>query len=106
MSEDVSVGPNEVPQKLVTYEGAPSPRELLESCVIQAQAALKGLKATSAKPDDRPSNEDEMSLSVAQAAQRDMDKEEEQLQDENFKLMTFWWVPKRVDTANPVARRS
>lgn len=29
----------------VTYEGAPSPRELLENIVIQAHAALKGLKA-------------------------------------------------------------
>jgi hypothetical protein len=28
----------------VTYEGNPSPRELLENIVIQAQAAIKGLQ--------------------------------------------------------------
>lgn len=32
----------------VTYEGAPSPRELLETVVIQATAALKGLSSTTA----------------------------------------------------------
>ena len=30
--------------KIVTYEGASSPRELLENCVIQAKAALKSLQ--------------------------------------------------------------
>jgi hypothetical protein len=30
--------------KIVTYEGASSPRELLENCVIQATAALKSLQ--------------------------------------------------------------
>lgn len=36
----------------VTYEGAPSPRELLENIVIQAHAALKGLKPKKRSPED------------------------------------------------------
>lgn len=36
----------------ITYEGAPSPRELLENVVIQATAALKGLQATLAPQEE------------------------------------------------------
>jgi hypothetical protein len=39
--------PNDPKQRVVTYEGSASPRELLESCVIQATAALQGLKSMS-----------------------------------------------------------
>ena len=44
----------------IVYEGSPSPRELLESCVIQAQAALKGLAATAYR-DERSPDDDERS---------------------------------------------
>ncbi|KAL1412563.1 hypothetical protein Q8F55_000310 [Vanrija albida] len=37
----------------VVYEGGPSPRELLESVVIQATSALKGLTSTAAKEEEK-----------------------------------------------------
>ncbi|EIW71417.1 hypothetical protein TREMEDRAFT_27247 [Tremella mesenterica DSM 1558] len=45
-SQPVATGPGEEQQIEVVYEGSPSPRELLENCVIQAQSALKGIDST------------------------------------------------------------
>lgn len=41
----------------ILYEGSASPRELLESVVIQATAALKGLSSTNEKPEDADEHE-------------------------------------------------
>lgn len=44
---------NSIRERVIIYEGSPSPRELLEGIAIQAQAALKGLEGM--KPvDDGP----------------------------------------------------
>jgi hypothetical protein len=39
-------GTSKAKERILTYEGSSGPRELLESIFIQAQAALKGLEAT------------------------------------------------------------
>lgn len=41
-----SKGTSKAKERTLTYEGSSGPRELLESIFIQAQAALKGLEAT------------------------------------------------------------
>jgi hypothetical protein len=77
-------------QVLVTYEGSPSPRELLENCVIQAQAALKGLKSTAVKPKETHDNEEGLQMSaVLVAAEKEL-KETLQKNDANFQLADFW----------------
>lgn len=79
----------------VTYEGAPSPRELLETVVIQATAALKGLSSTAApeESDDESDEQDILQLSAAEAQKR----EEKQKQTsrcaagtQNAVLTAFW----------------
>lgn len=52
------VGKGPDPQSVyVLYEGSASPRELLESVVIQATAALKSLSQTTEKPEDADEHE-------------------------------------------------
>lgn len=52
------VEPGPDPQSVyVLYQGSPSPRELLETVVIQATAALKGLSSTTEKPEDADEQE-------------------------------------------------
>ncbi len=83
-------GPKQI---LVTYEGASSPRELLENCIIQAQAALKGLQATAAKDETEKTTEEEemeLRLSARELANREALNREEEKQNENFQLSEFW----------------
>jgi hypothetical protein len=80
-------------QVLVTYSGASSPRELLENCCIQAQAALKGLEATAVRqdPDMEQEDEEEMKrLSTRDLARRKARRREEENGDENIQLKEFW----------------
>lgn len=79
----------------VTYEGAPSPRELLETVVIQATAALKGLSSTSGPEEsDQDSDElDPLQQSLADAQKR---KEKQKVNamtaagTQNAILTAFW----------------
>lgn len=90
--ESVQQGPKQV---LVTYEGASSPRELLESCCIQARAALRGLRSTACNDEfgtEKEEDETILRLSKAEAAERDEERREEERQDENFVLKEFWFV--------------
>nr|XP_019009265.1 uncharacterized protein I206_05913 [Kwoniella pini CBS 10737]OCF48046.1 hypothetical protein I206_05913 [Kwoniella pini CBS 10737] len=75
----------------VTYEGSSSPRELLENCVIQAQAALKGLQAVSdiSKPKEIDMTEEEKRLSRAEVARREREQKEGERLDANAQLRTF-----------------
>ena len=84
---------------LVTYESAASPRELLESCVIQAQAALKGLKATESAAEkeeelDDGLGTDELMFTAAEVAKRAKDKEavkDASLDRTSYRqLLEFW----------------
>ncbi|WWC95452.1 hypothetical protein V866_002316 [Kwoniella sp. B9012] len=76
----------------VTYEGASSPRELLENCVIQAQAALKGLKSVdniSKSSEDVMMTEEDLRISKAELARREREKKQEERQDSNYQLRSF-----------------
>nr|XP_019043448.1 ubiquitin-conjugating enzyme family protein [Kwoniella bestiolae CBS 10118]OCF22378.1 ubiquitin-conjugating enzyme family protein [Kwoniella bestiolae CBS 10118] len=76
----------------VTYEGSSSPRELLENCIIQAQAALKGLQSVdniSRPSDDVMMTEEDLRISKAELARRLREKKEEEKQDANYQLRSF-----------------
>lgn len=87
-----TIDPDDPQRRIVIYEGASSPRELLESCVIQAQAALKGLDAT--KPKDVEANQDDVEQSLRMSATEVAEKEKETLAktkaDQNAQLQEFW----------------
>jgi hypothetical protein len=76
----------------VTYEGAPSPRELLENIVIQAHAAIKGLAQTKIPLAESGATEEQgqrrVTLLELQKAENDRVKSAVEL--ENLKLMAFW----------------
>lgn len=89
----ISPIPNQQGVVTVTYEGSASPRELLESVVIQAKAALKGLESTSAKRDkaeDKEMTEEEMRQSKDEAKAAAEKKKVELAADENQQLHEFW----------------
>lgn len=75
-----------------TYEGSPSPRELLEYIVIQARAALKGLSATSGVEAEatKEVGEDELRMSVSERKKQQEEKRREMMGDENEMLLVFW----------------
>lgn len=85
--------PDSPDQQQVTYEGSSSPRELLESVVIQAKAALKGLKATSGAKKQQPEaemTEKEMRVSKEEAMKAEEERKREMKNDENNILREFW----------------
>ncbi|KAK4687368.1 hypothetical protein P7C73_g2746, partial [Tremellales sp. Uapishka_1] len=73
----------------VTYEGSPSPRELLENCVIQARAALRGLEATSVPPEGEEDEFEELTMSLEDKAERERERVAEEKLDENCQLKEF-----------------
>ncbi len=89
-----SSGPHSPKQIQITYEGASSPRELLESCCIQAQAALKGLQSMPATQLSSAEEDEEigMRLSIREVARRAAKKWDEEIIDENVQLKLFWSV--------------
>jgi hypothetical protein len=88
------ISPTDPAQRFVTYEGAASPRELLESCVIQAKAALKGLKATTAVQVDEPDpvDEEERLRMTAEEWKAKQTKKAKNIDAQNAELEAFWWV--------------
>lgn len=74
----------------VTYEGNPSPREMLEMIVIQATAALKGLSATSVSRN--PALQGVVNGVVVQAAPEAVDGDTRNVDGDtrNVALKTFW----------------
>nr|XP_018260191.1 uncharacterized protein I303_07108 [Kwoniella dejecticola CBS 10117]OBR82349.1 hypothetical protein I303_07108 [Kwoniella dejecticola CBS 10117] len=87
----VSPCPDDLQSHIVTYEGTSSPRELLENCVIQAQAALKGLQSVSelSKTNEIHMTEEDKRVSKAELARRERVKQEEEKSDANFQLRSF-----------------
>ena len=92
-------------ERTVVYEGSSGPRELLESIVIQAQAALKGLEGM--KPSEAQSDE------PTEAEKRVTDKgkgkgklpdppEQDSMAEENLKLLQF--CKRILATANAIDR--
>jgi hypothetical protein len=83
--------PDKPHERIVTYEGSPSPRELLENVVIQAEAALKGLASTKRNVDaGRLDDEEERRVSMVEAARREKEKQEEMKHDQSAQLREFW----------------
>jgi hypothetical protein len=87
--------------RVVTYEGASSPRELLENCVIQARASLKGLKGIQVTVAERKSpstTEKQDKRKAEKALQLTKDEDEtaranlEGSKTEDEQLSHFWWV--------------
>lgn len=88
------IDPKDPTQKVVTYEGSASPRELLESCVIQAQAALKGLKSTKMSASDPEIEEEEAKrrLTVPEVKAKEKGKQASAADAESEQFKTFWRV--------------
>ncbi|WVF68400.1 hypothetical protein IAT40_003165 [Kwoniella sp. CBS 6097] len=88
----ISPSPDAPNQVIVTYEGASSPRELLESCVIQAQAALKSLQgfaAAAQEEKDETMTEEDKRISMAEQARREREKKEDEKHDPNVQMRLF-----------------
>ncbi|CUA76927.1 hypothetical protein RSOLAG22IIIB_02407 [Rhizoctonia solani] len=77
-------------ERIIMYEGSSGPRELLESIVIQAQAAIKGLEGM--KPVDADHLEGEMTESEKRMTASEKGKQKElsdTVPDENLNLLRF-----------------
>ncbi|KAG9096428.1 hypothetical protein FS749_008504 [Ceratobasidium sp. UAMH 11750] len=77
-------------ERVIMYEGSSGPRELLESIVIQAQAAIKGLEGM--KPLELEGQGGEMTESEKRMTASDKGKQKELVdtaQDENLNLLQF-----------------
>ncbi|WVO14986.1 hypothetical protein L204_102629 [Cryptococcus depauperatus] len=78
---------------VVTYEGAPSPRELLEFVAIQAQAALRGLRHVGSTASEETKVDQEMTEEELQTSKEDIQKKAmtkpEGPRDENATLEAF-----------------
>ncbi|KAJ1311203.1 hypothetical protein OPQ81_009704 [Rhizoctonia solani] len=77
-------------ERIIMYEGSSGPRELLESIVIQAQAAIKGLEGM--KPVDTEHPEGEMTESEKRMTASEKGKQKEladAVPDENLNLLRF-----------------
>ena len=80
------VDPKDPYCRVVTYEGAPSPRELLELCVIQAKAALKSFNDTRYTGLSEGFSEEQMRQEALQLTTAELD--ERNGGDDQFE--TFW----------------
>ncbi len=81
-------------ERTIIYEGSSGPRELMESIVIQAQAAIKGLGVL---PEDVVKNkvmsEEEKRQSTLVAPDQGKGKSKAlPISDDNLKLRKFWYV--------------
>ncbi|QRW19118.1 ubiquitin-conjugating enzyme [Rhizoctonia solani] len=77
-------------ERIIMYEGSSGPRELLESIVIQAQAAIKGLEGM--KPADTEHTEGEMTETEKRMTASEKGKQKEltdAVPDENLNLLRF-----------------
>ncbi|CAE6396356.1 unnamed protein product [Rhizoctonia solani] len=77
-------------ERIIMYEGSSGPRELLESIVIQAQAAIKGLEGM--KPADTENPEGEMTETEKRMTASEKGKQKEladTVPDENLNLLRF-----------------
>ncbi|OXC68093.1 hypothetical protein AYX13_03304 [Cryptococcus neoformans] len=75
---------------IVTYEGAPSPRELLENIVLQAKAALKGLEGIQpAQIEGLMLTEEELRTNIKEMEKKEAERVEKESLDENSILKAF-----------------
>lgn len=87
-------GSKRLRQRTVVYEGSSGPRELMESLVIQATAAIKGLEGTSAAKSDgaQEMTEDQKRVLTANPTNASAKGKgrEKPVNEENQKLLQFW----------------
>lgn len=77
-------------ERTVVYEGSSGPRELMEAIVIQATAAVKGLKSTEPAASEQMTEAEKRTL-----AGDGKGKGRESvaiMSEENSKLLEFWYV--------------
>src|ERR1700735_1747719 len=81
-------------ERTIVYEGSSGPRELMESIVIQAQAAIKGLGPSPAelKKAKEPTEEEKRRIVGAPSPQDVKGKTKATISEDNTKLRTFWFV--------------
>lgn len=81
-------------ERTIVYEGSSGPRELMESIVIQAQAAIKGLGPSPAelKKAKEPTEEEKRRIVGAPNPQDVKGKTKATFSEDNTKLRTFWFV--------------
>lgn len=79
-------------ERTIVYEGSAGPRELMESIVIQAQAAIKGLGPSKAELNKgKPPTEEEKRRVVGTPNVNDAKgKAKALITEENSKLRSFW----------------
>lgn len=80
-------------ERTVIYEGSAGPRELLESIVIQATAAVKGLegmKIAQLETEDALTEEQKRMTTIID--DKGKGKEKSTNPEENEKLLKFWLV--------------
>jgi hypothetical protein len=94
------IDPKDASCRIVTYEGASSPRELLENCVIQARAALDSLEKTKRNGYDAE-DEEQVKKRRLEALSRTKEEHEEALKAEaewdetnaeDVQLKAFWYI--------------
>ena len=80
------VDPTDPNRRVVIYEGASSPRELLEVCVIQAKAALKNFSDARYTGLSEGFSEEQMRQEALQLTKAELD--ERNGEDDQFE--SFW----------------
>ncbi|KAG8955660.1 hypothetical protein FRC04_007651 [Tulasnella sp. 424] len=101
-----SSGQKRYRERTVVYEGSSGPRELMESLVIQATAAKKGLEGD--RPREDPNKEEEMTeeqkrvTNATPRAEKGKTREKNPHTEENRKLLSF--CDKILETARYIDR--
>ncbi|KAH7914317.1 hypothetical protein BJ138DRAFT_1144039 [Hygrophoropsis aurantiaca] len=99
----ISKGGSPVRERTIIYEGSSGPRELLESIVIQAQAAIKGLEGMKpAQPNPEEMTEAEKRVTTVTKGKGKAKESTPAASDENQKLLDF--CNRILATANAIDR--
>ncbi|KAG9317659.1 ubiquitin conjugating enzyme family protein [Chiua virens] len=98
----VGKGKSVIRERTIIYEGSAGPRELLESIVIQAQAAIKGLEGMkSAEPEEEEMTEEQKRMTTDKGKGKEKESSPS-LSDENQRLLAF--CQRILMTANAIDR--
>jgi len=94
-------GKSIIRERAIVYEGSAGPRELLESIVIQARAAIKGLEGVKSAEQVKEEMTEEQKRMTAKGKGKEKETSPA-LGDENEKLLTF--CNRILATANAIDR--
>ncbi|KAG8928570.1 hypothetical protein FRC02_006721 [Tulasnella sp. 418] len=77
-------------ERIIIYEGSSGPRELMESLVIQATAAIKGLEGSRPPPENEEEmTEEQKRVTNENRSDKGKGKEKNSISEENAKLLSF-----------------